>query len=219
MTPLRPISHLAGLLATLATLIIAPAASQADYSISDNLSGTSGGVESAVDSTWIAAGFAAGPTGGLLSSVTLKLAEFAPGQAEVDIYSDSILEPGTLLGQLTLAGSYSATATPTTFIASGITLAANTNYWVVLKAVSGQFDWSWTSDNVGTGVGYQNTWGSSDDSGGTWFTYDSYPTQMNVTLVSAAAVPEPATALLWGLAGVGIALHRQRTGSRAIGTR
>ena len=189
----RQVSHLVGVLATLSTLTFTSAISRADYSISNNLSGISGGVEIAVGTAWIAAGFSAGPTGGLLSGVTLKLAEFTPGQADVEIYSDSILQPGTSLGKLSLAGSYSSTALATTFTASEITLAANTNYWVVLKAVTGQFDWSWTLGNVGTGSGYQNTWGSSDDSGDNWFTYDPYPTQMNVTFVSPVAVPEPST--------------------------
>ena len=210
MNVVRPRPHITGFLVTLTVLAVAAPASRGDYSISNNLDGRTGGAESAVGTSWIAAGFGSGASGGLLSAVTLKLAEVVTGEAEVDIYSDSVLEPGSLLGRLTLAGTYSSTATATTFTASGINLAANTNYWVVLKAVAGQFDWSWTLDNTGSGAGYQNTWGSTDDSGSTWFTYDTYPTQMNVTLVSPSAVPEPSTWILWGMAGSTLVLGRRR---------
>ena len=67
------------------------------------------------------------------------------------------------------------------------------------------------SSGVGTGAGYQNTWGSSDDAGTSWFTYDSYPTQMNVVLAGSAAVPEPGSLTLWGIAlAVGGGVHRRR---------
>ncbi len=44
---------------------------------------------------------------------------------------------------------------------------------MVLKALTGQFDWSWNMSDTGTGTGYTNTWGESADSGADWFTYDS----------------------------------------------
>ena len=202
-----------GFLLALPILATTAGVGRGDYSISNNLSGTSGGVELAIGSSWISAGFGSGTTGGILRSVTLLLANSAAGRAEVDIYSDAGLQPGSLVGALALSGSTTTGLSNTTFTASGITLAANTNYWVVLKALTGQFDWSWTASNTGTGAGYQNTWGESDDGGGTWFTYDSYPTQMNVLLASPAAVPEPSTAVLLGIAAVGLAVvaNRART--------
>ena len=67
-------------------------------------------------------------------------------------------------------------------------------------------------DNTGSGAGFQQTWGVSDDAGLTWFTYDIYPTQMRVTITTAAAaVPEPATlALLATGLSVGAKLSRRR---------
>ncbi len=196
------------LVLTLSALACSTARSRGDYSISNNLSATSGGVESAVGSTWITAGFGSGTTGGALRSVTLLLDNSTVGRAEVDLYSDAGLQPGSLVGTLSLSGSYTTSLSATTFTATGITLSANTNYWVVLKALTGQFDWGWTAaaTGTGTGTGYQNTWGESDDAGNTWFTYDSYPTQMNVVLVSSSAVPEPSTWILWGFGVAGIAL-------------
>ena len=188
-------------------------ACRGDYSISNNLSGTSGGVETATGTSLLAAGFGSG-AGGQLSGVTLALVNFVPGTAEVDIYNDGGAEPGASVGVLTLSSGFvSGTANPT-FAASGITLAANTNYWIVLKALgAASVNWSWTATNAGTGAGYQNTWGQYDDSFGTWFTYNSYPTQMNV-LIASSAVPEPSSLILWGFGAAGVTLGwlRRRPG-------
>ena len=206
--------------------LIAPAGlARGDYSISNNLTGASGGVESAVGDTYLSAGFNSGTTGGTLGSVTLDLGNSVSGLVEVDIYSDGGLQPGTKVGALSLSGTYSATPVATTFVASGITLSANSTYYVVLKALSGQFDWSWTTDD-GLGDGYTGTWGESDDAGLTWFTYDVYPFQMNVSLTSAASVPEPSTWILWVSAAVGVAtfrrllpsVDRRMSGSSAAGS-
>ena len=203
-----PLRFVRSLLIAAASVAVVPVA-QADYSISNNLSATSGGTESATGTTYLAAGFGSS-TGGLLSSVTLNVGASIAGTAELDIYTDNGLQPGSMVGtKLTQSGSITASPTNVTWTASGITLAANTNYWVVLKALTGQFDWSWTaaSSGVGTGAGYQGTWAEADDAGATWFSYDSYPTQMNVVLTSAATVPEPSTLVLWGLGFLGVATY------------
>ena len=74
-------------------------------------------------------------------------------------------------------------------VGEGISLAADTTYWVVLNAPTGSFDWGWTADNTGNGVGFQVAWSQSDDAGGTWFTADDYPFRMSVS-ASASAVPK-----------------------------
>lgn len=210
-------TQLAGFLFAVAASVIPGAATRADYSLSNNLSGTSGGVESATGTNLIAAGFGSGTTGGQLSSVTLSIAQVLSSTAEVDLYADDGLdEPGTKIAALTLSGSLSSTLANTTFTASNVTLAANTNYWVVLTALTGQINWSWNLSNTGTGTGYQGTWGESADSGADWFTYDAYPTEMNVVLASAATVPEPSTLVLWGLGTVGVVVAG-RTRTRAAG--
>ena len=52
----------------------------------------------------------------------------------------------------------------------------------MLRPLKGQFDWAWTSDNAGSGVGFQRTWAVSDSSGavGGWWSHDIYQTQMRV---------------------------------------
>ena len=195
-----------------ATALVGGAA-RADYSISNNLAAASGGTEAATGATYLAASFGSG-AGGQLAAVTLKVGATAGSVAELDLYADDGLnEPGAAIGRLTLAGTVGATPAAVTCTATGITLAANANYWVVLKALGGTFNWSYTaaSSGVGTGAGYQNTWGSSDDAGASWFTYTSYPTQMDVALAGSAAVPEPGSLTLWGIAlVVGGGIYRRR---------
>ena len=156
-------------------------ASAQDVLLSDNLSATTTSTEAASGSTVLTASFATDDSSYSLTSVTLLLANASTGQARLDLYSDGNLEPGSLLATLTSPDSYSCTVAATTFSASGITLSPNSTYWIVLSADSGEFDWAWTSDNTGNGIGFQHTWGQSDDTGVTWFTSDTFPTQFSVT--------------------------------------
>jgi hypothetical protein len=142
--------------------------------------------EAASGSTVLTGSFATDDSTYTLTSVTLLLANPNAGQARLDLYSDGNLEPGSLLATLTPPDSYSDTLAETIFTADGITLSPNSTYWIVLSADSGEFDWAWTSDNTGNGVGFQHTWGQSDDAGATWYTSDTFPTQFTVT---AVAVP------------------------------
>src|SRR6185369_1190291 len=87
----------------------------------------------------------------------------------------------------TAPAAYSSTAAATIFTTSGISLSANSTYWIVLQAGSGKFDWSWTADTSGDGAGFQRTWGQSLDAGATWATYAIYPTQFQVTATAGAS--------------------------------
>jgi hypothetical protein len=174
------------LAAVVLTGAAAPAV-QAQVILSNNLSATTAGTETASDTTWPTASFGTGSTGYTLNSVTLLLANTTAGQASLSLYSDGTLEPGTALGTLTAPASYSSTLANTTFSVSGLTLAANTTYWVVLRATSGAFNWAWASDNTGTGVGFQHTYGETDNSGDTWYTFDTFPPQFTVTADASAS--------------------------------
>ena len=182
--------------------------------ISSNLSNATAGTEAASGNTWLTASFGTGSSSSSLSNITLLLSNPVTGSAEVDLYSNSLLQPGSLIGTLTSPGSYSTSLSDTTFSSNGLTLSANSTYWIVLKALSGEFDWAWTADNSGTGVGFQGTWGVSTDAGSTWYTYAVYPTQFSVTTTAAAAIPEPGTGWLaigGLLIGALMLCKRQRT--------
>src|SRR5262245_54496822 len=92
-------------LAALVLAGLAPDAGRADIVLSDNLSAPTGGTETATGSTWLAAGFGSGSSGSSLTSVALLLSRAAAGgTAEVDLYTDGGLEPGTLVGVLAPSG-------------------------------------------------------------------------------------------------------------------
>jgi hypothetical protein len=184
----------------LAFLLVSAFIMNAD-TISNNLSNATAGTETASGSTWVTASFGTGSSSSTLSNVTLLLSNPAAGVAEVDLYSNSLLQPGSLVGTLNSPGSYSSELSNTTFSSSGLALSANSTYWIVLKALSGEFDWAWTTESSGTGIGFQGTWGISTDAGSTWYTYAVYPTQFSVTTTAATVTPEPRAGLL-GITGL-----------------
>lgn len=197
----------------LLTLLLTGGLAMNADTISDNLSNTTASTEVASGSTWLTASFGTSSSSSSLSNVILLLSNPTSGVAEVDLYSNGLLQPGSLVGTLTSPGNYSTSLSNTTFSSSGLTLSANSTYWIVLKALSGEFDWAWTADNSGTGIGFQGAWGVSTDAGSTWFTYATYPTQFSVT-TAAAAVPEPGTewlAIGGLLIGAVVLYRRQQT--------
>ncbi|HUO08217.1 MAG TPA: choice-of-anchor R domain-containing protein [Phycisphaerae bacterium] len=123
--------------------------------LSDNLAAAYGGWDS-VDSTQsVAQSFQTESSSVNLSSVQLLLQEQSAGTCTAMIYSDNGGKPGSLVGTLTSPGSYDTSSlSAATFTASGITLSANTTYWVVLTAPTGQFACSVTGDNTGSGPGF-----------------------------------------------------------------
>lgn len=177
--------------------------------LSNNLSDVNGGTESASSTRWLAASFATGTAAHALNYVTLLLANTSAGAAQVSIYSNGGLEPGSLVATLTSPASYSATLAPTAFTTAGVNLAANTTYWIVLRPTSGTFLWGWTGDNTGSGAGFQHTWGISEDSGAFWWSFDTYPTQFSVTVdactaATVSAHPQPVNVRCGGMASFGV---------------
>lgn len=195
---------------------MAPAASAATI-LSDNLSAAVSGTEAATGSTWLAASFGTDALQYVLDSMMLLLSNPSAGTAEVEVYDDGGLEPGSLIAVLTSTALFSTTPAQTTFTANGTTLSANSTYWAVLKATSGEFDWSWTSNNTGSGPGFQGSWGISTDAGATWFTYDVFPLQLSVIATPVAtATPEagtPALSTAGALAGAAAMFLRRRRAS------
>jgi hypothetical protein len=172
-----------------ATLVLlAPALPAAD--LFDNIDRPAAGAEAITGEHRLAAAFSSGPAAAGLESVTLILARTsAEGSAALEIRSDEGLEPGALVGTLAAPASYSSTPQATTFTADGVQLAAGATYWVVLQAVEGTFEWTWTADNTGSGDGFSTLWDSSDDGGAGWYTHDLYPLQLRVSAEGGQATP------------------------------
>lgn len=180
-------------------MLISPALADVDL-LSDNISNSTAGTETASGDSWLTASFGTGGSTYTLQSVTLLLANGSGGVAEVDLYTDGGLQPGSLLETLSSPSRTSTGLTPTTFTSSDATLSPDSTCWIVLEADSGAIDWAWTADDSGVGEGFQDTWGVSDDAGASWFTYDVYPTQFSVN-ADVSGAPEPSTKGLLAAAG------------------
>ncbi len=185
--------------------------------LSDNLASTSGGRSVNLDTGWSAARFITDAQTYKFTSAVLLMSGIASPVAQVDVYSDSRANrPGAPLGTLISPGAFSTSLEQKTFTSAGIPLAANSAYWVVLKATSGGLGWSYTYDPNGTGVGFSG--GSSDtlDAGVTWNSSQSPSYQMQVNV---DAIPEPGQWAMMGmtLAGVGGWVVRQRRAKAKVG--
>jgi PEP-CTERM motif len=160
-----------------------------------------------------------------LDSVILSM--FGSGTAIVSIYTDGLsgghAVPGSLVygGTLVSSGYYNPTTlTDTTFTASGLTLNSATNYWVVLQATSGSFNWSY-GNLIAYPVPYNDPkqYGSwyadppysflNDDSFAN-LTDFSAPFQMDIYASNPPAVPEPSTYVLLGIALGTVGFARRR---------
>lgn len=92
-----------------------------------------------------------------LSSVLLQMVDFNGGAnsvASVEVRADNAGVPGALVEALGNVNVVADFATFYTVTAAGTNvLAANTKYWVVVRYVSGDFDWSLTTSASWTGLG------------------------------------------------------------------
>ena len=149
--------------------------------LSDNLENVTGGVEAASTTRWLGASFATNAAEWRLTSVTLHMSNPIAGTAALELHGNGGLQPGSLIATLNSPATYPAALADVTFTASNITLTPSTTYWIVLRPDSGEFNWAWTPMNTGFGVGYQNTWGVSDDTGA-WWSYDIYATKFQVVV-------------------------------------
>ncbi len=167
----------------------------------NDLSAANGGSETASGVNWLTATFTTDSSAYTQLSATLLLGNPTAGSAELDLYSDGGLQPGSPLAVLSSPASYTSALSNTTFSQSGLSLASNTTYWLVLKANSGSFNWGWTSDSS-----IFEGWGNSFDAGASWFTDDAFPLQFSVT----GSVPEPGCVGMIFVAVSALGMRRRR---------
>lgn len=183
-----PLACMAGLAAVLAAAAPAHAGT-----LSDNTASASAGTLAVDAANLLAASFGSGSTSGAVSLTATLLGSTTSGSATLSLYGS---DASGLVPDAALAGftAVSASDGSLVFTLSGVTLQADTGYWLVLSNAGGTSDWSWTEENSGSGAGYTGVWANSDDAGATWFSNSAlYPQQFSVV---ATAVPEPSTTVL-----------------------
>lgn len=156
----------------------------------------------------LAAGFTTGSTDQILDWVALWTFNNFPADTKtVSIFSDAAGSPGTVFGTST------ATTVPGTkgryqFNFSGVTLTANTKYWVLpaagLSWYTAQANAAPTAQN-GSGFSFDGM-KESYDTGATWGALAT-----NHTLaISTSEVPEPALTSLLCLSGIALIRRRMK---------
>lgn len=169
-------------------LVVGQAATRAN-TLSTNLSSPTAGTEVLSGDSWIAGNFRTDMSSYHLSSATLLISNSLPCTATLDLYS-GVAQPNSFVGVLDSPGAYSASLAEATFTGD-VALVSNSMYWLVLKADSGQFEWGWTENSDGSGVGFTHTWGARDAGGSAWFISDLEPMLFSMTASPSATVPEP----------------------------
>lgn len=156
--------------------------------LSDNSSQASTDVLTAAAGNWLAADFISDAFYDSASTLQANLlANTLSGTAQLRLYasdSSGLVPSSAIASFVALANG---------FTLSGVSLDANTHYWLVLSNADGATDWAWTEISGGTGGGYTGVWANSDDAGTTWFSNSSEtPLQFALSIASVSAVPEPA---------------------------
>lgn len=182
--------------------------------LSDNSAQASTDVLTASAGIWLAADFISDANYDATSTLQANLlASTGSGTAQLTLYSSdsSGLVPGSAIASFT-----NFTSASNAFTLSGVGLAANTHYWLVLSNADGASDWAWSEISGGTGVGYTGVWANSDDAGATWFSNSSEtPLQFALSITAVSAVPEPAgwACLLAALPLLAVARRRAKPSS------
>jgi len=188
--------------------------------LSNDLTEPNQNIDSLTTTTWHGISFTTDNNAYTLDTVTLFMelgggtaaasvaAVGAPAAAdtpEVDLYSDNGGVPGTLIAALAAIGTPNFSLQNIDFAGGGNALAANSTYWIVLRALSGEVSWGFAADNLGSGIGFTDVWAETADSGATWAAHaNDQPDQAEVT-ADLVGVPEPSTLLMTGVGFLALA--------------
>ena len=183
--------------------------------LSDNLSEDTLGVIYVESTLREAQQFSTGSQAGFLVEAILPMVERTAGEAIIDIYTSRANLPGTLVGSLLSAGGgYSTDEFSPAFhtFSGNVVLTANSAYFAVIRAASGEYGWAFTDSISGSGAGFSTLSASSINSGASWTPFNLEPYQMRLTLENGQ-VPEldgaTAPLALSLMAGMLLALRRK----------
>ena len=166
-----------------------------------------------VSSDRIAAGFTTGSTDQILDWVALwTFNNDAPGTKTVSIFSDASGSPGASVGTST-ATNVPGSKGRYQFDFSGVTLTANTKYWVLpevgLSWYTAQANAAPTAQN-GSGFSFDGM-KESFDAGANWSPLAfNYTLAISTSDVPPAAIPEPALTSLLCLSGIALIRRRMK---------
>lgn len=195
----------------LAALVLSaiPAASQVMVS---NLGVTPDGFSDIAADSWFASPFLTGNSAPSFDldevQLGMDVATTGGGNFFVAIHGDASGNVGAQIA--TLSGSADPlTAGVYSYSATGVTLNANTTYWIVAGVSSGSAIYSWNFVGAGTTSTWEilNQFTSSINPPGNWDPPSAGPQQFSVSVV-----PEPGSAslaILGALAGIVLRRHRR----------
>jgi hypothetical protein len=199
-----PVAALAGKVFVAASLI-ATAAAHAGIVVS-NLDQPEDWFPFAAENVWRATSFTTGAEASTLDTITMRLGPGRDtGTAVPRLFADASGVPsGTALA--IFDGQVVNSNREYTFTSAGLSLAANTTYWLALQGQGENLDWVATNSTAQSGI-----WTIGDvmlqslDSGSTWPNSDNFVGQFSI---SATLVPEPSPLAL-ALAGLACAAARR----------
>ena len=192
--------------------ILATFPSLASAQIVSNLGEVANAGSSVTSTAWTANRFTTGNNAGgyTLDSVTgLFNGQTTAGTFVAQIYSDSGDRPGSSLESLT--GDAPETFGQHTFTSTGLSLDANTSYWVAWTPTSGHYNYNLTfSNNESSTDGWTiGSRSASSDAGTNWSAEG--PSSANLFSIQATPVPEPHEyAMFVGLGLIGFVALRRR---------
>ncbi len=176
----------------------------------DNLANMSGGFASVVNSGPLGNSFSTGSGDNALSDVKLLLNASDPsdgGTFVVLITTDASNSPN--FSQFAVLDNVSDSSLTTSLaqvdipVTTPIDLDPNTRYWIVLYSPTSSVNWSFATDDTGTGVPNEYNYYNGSSLPNSVFT----PYQMQVSTV---AVPEPSTFALGAIGICVLAIARRR---------
>lgn len=189
-----------------------------------------GGYNGGPPATAVGVDFTTGSTSVMLDSVTLLMSDVRHGNptggVKVELYSSYAYSPNGMTG---LLGTFTNAANPVTagmydFTGSGVTLAANTTYYLLASAVTPTgggdfFEWTRTlsyaedaSSSTGWAIGSTYYLQSRDFPNWTTFSFNGVP-----QFALNTSVPEPSACALLGLSTAAMMLRRRRRSLEASG--